>query len=131
MLLIILLFPVLNYSKWEELDSPKGIIFVKDIFKVKNSLVAYHSKQLYRSSDDGKIWEKINSQGLDSIISFDFVKCDDENIYIGLTTLSNKVHGIFKSSDLGKTFKRIYDEKIQDFEIKNGIVYILKIVPVF
>ncbi len=126
MLLIILLFPVLNYSQWNELDSPKGNIFVKDIFKVKNSLVAYHSKQLYRSSDDGKIWEKVNSQGLDSIISFDFVKCDDENIYIGLTTLSNKVHGIFKSSDLGKTFIRIYDEKIQDFEIKNGIVYILK-----
>ncbi len=113
-----------SFGNWKEINSPQINISINEIYKIKNSLIAFNKNKIFRSIDDGESWETINYNGLDSIYQFDIIKKNNDKIYIGLNQFRNKVNGIFASDDLGINFEQIYLNDILDFEFKNNKMHI-------
>ncbi len=127
--IIVLLLPIYNYAKWEEVDSPKGKIYISDIFKTKNTLITNNSYSLFLKNDKDINWKKINPTGLDSLIYFYNFKVNNDNVFLKGESNSLNNNGIYQSKDLGFSFEKIYSDKInkpvQDFEIYNDTLLIL------
>lgn len=109
-----------NGERWEWVISKGGVGIAVERIDGGFAAICYDSKttsrRIYISMDRGETWNAIDG-GLRSTLSISSVK------QFGKYLICGHPDGIFRSSDMGKTWKLVHSNPIDTFRISEGKVY--------